>query len=189
MSENSSRKKQAKLIRNSRKIHRILGISLFLFFFIIAVSGLFLGWKKHSSGILLPITMNGTSTEFKNWLPLDSLETNANYFLKNHGVDISNNQIERIDIRKNKGIIKFIFEKDLWEVQLDGGSGTLLQIGKRHSDLIEQIHDGTILDNYFGIESNILKVIYTTLMSLALGTFTITGFWLWYGPKRMRKGT
>ena len=28
---------------------------------------------------------------------------------------------------------------------------------------------------------------YTTTMKLALVTFTITGFWLWYGPKRMRR--
>jgi uncharacterized iron-regulated membrane protein len=32
-----------------------------------------------------------------------------------------------------------------------------------------------------------IKLIYNTIMGLALILFTVTGFWLWYGPKRMRR--
>ena len=96
-------------------------------------------------------------------------------------------ELDRIDIRKNKGIVKFVFEKHNWEVQLDGATGKLLHIGKRHSDFIENLHDGTVLDAWFNTSTKPFKVIYTSIMGLALLLFTVTGFWLWYGPKRLKK--
>ena len=51
------------------------------------------------------------------------------------------------------------------------------------------IHDGSILDYYIATSNGQIKLFYTSIMGLALLTFTITGFWLWYGPKRMRKRT
>jgi hypothetical protein len=70
---------------------------------------------------------------------------------------------------------------------MDGATGALLQIELRRSDVIEKIHDGSIVDYFLGFQSGIFKLIYTTIMSFALTIFTITGFWLWYGPKKMRK--
>jgi succinate dehydrogenase/fumarate reductase cytochrome b subunit len=48
MAEKNTRQNQAKLLRTFRKIHRTTGAFLFVFFFFVAVSGLLLGWKKHS---------------------------------------------------------------------------------------------------------------------------------------------
>lgn len=189
MTHNYKRKRQAKLLRIFRKIHRTTGAVLFIFFFFISVSGLFLGWKKHSLGIILPISLEGTSTNLKDWLPLDSLQTNAQQFLQDSIQHNSLFSIDRVDVRKEKGMVKFIFEEDFWEVQLDGATGSLLHIGKRHSDLIENIHDGSFLDDYFYTTNNPIKLFYTTIVALALLSFTITGFWLWYGPKRMRQRT
>lgn len=84
-------------------------------------------------------------------------------------------------------MVKFVFEDHYWSIQLDGATGKLLHIGQRRSDFIENIHDGSILDRYFGTTNGQIKLIYTTIMGLALICFTITGFWLWYGPKQMRK--
>ena len=67
-------------------------------------------------------------------------------------------------------------------------TGELLHIEKRRSDFIEKVHDGSILDYYFKTGKEPFKLVYTTVMGLALLIFTVTGFWLWYGPKRMRKG-
>lgn len=187
MSKDSRRKQQAKLLRNFRKIHRITGAALFIFFFFIAITGLLLGWKKHSGGIILSKSYQGTSTELKNWLPIDSLNTLANsYLLKTISPELST-EIDRIDIRKEKGMVKFIYANHLWGLQLDGATGKLLHADRRYSDLIEHIHDGSILDNYLGTSNNQIKVFYTTVMGVALLVFTITGFWLWYGPKRMRR--
>lgn len=189
MTEKNKRRRQAKLIRTFRKIHRTTGAMLFVFFFFISVTGLLLGWKEHSSGLILPKSRKGTSTDLKNWLPLDSLHTNACKILHDSvSADLST-ELERIDIRNDKGVVKFVFADHFWGIQLDGATGKLLQIEQRRSDFIENIHDGSILDYYFGTTENYIKLVYTSVMGFALLTFTITGFWLWYGPKRMRKRT
>ena len=186
MSNSNQRKQQAKTLRIFRKVHRYTGIFLFIFFFVISVSGLLLGWKKDSRGVILPPSYEGTSTDLKDWLPLDSLHQKAVFILHDSISPELSSNIDRIDVRKEKGIVKFIFEDHYYGIQLDGATGKVLNIGKRHSDLIENIHDGSILDTYFGT-SGIIKLFYTSIMGIALIIFTVTGFWLWYGPKRMRR--
>ncbi|MEH6779554.1 PepSY domain-containing protein [Maribacter arcticus] len=187
MRKDTKRQRQAKLLRIFRKIHRITGATLFIFFFFIAITGLLLGWKKHSGGIILSKSYKGISTDLKDWLPIDSLNILANnYLLETISPELSTD-IDRIDIRKDKGMVKFIYTEHLWGLQLDGATGKLLHADRRYSDLIENIHDGSILDKYLGTSDNQVKVFYTTVMGVALLIFTITGFWLWYGPKRMRR--
>jgi len=183
--ENPKRKKQAKTLRLFRKIHRAMAIILFAFFFIISISGLLLGWKKHSGEILLAKTYQGSSTNLAEWLPIDSLHSIANKVLHD---SISQNlslELDRIDIRKGKGIVKFIYENHYWGIQLDGATGEVLSLRSRRSDFIENLHDGSILDDYFNT-NGLIKLFYTSVMGMALFTFTLTGFWLWYGPKRMK---
>lgn len=182
----NSRQQQAKILRIFRKIHRITGAFLFIFFFVISISGILLGWKKNSNGIILPETQQGTSTNFEQWKPLNTLYNNACFILHDSISPNLSTTLNRIDIRKEKGTVKFIFENHLWEIQLDGSTGNLLQIQKRHSDLIENIHDGSIFDSWFKTAKNQFKLIYTSIMGIALLIFTITGFWLWYGPKRLK---
>lgn len=187
MTKNTKRLNQAKLLRNFREIHRKTGALLFVFFFVIALSGLFLGWKKHSNGLLLPQSTKGTSTNLKEWLPLDSLHQKACKIAHDSIDPQLSLDLDRIDIRKDKGMVKFVFTDSFWEVQLDGATGNLLQVARRRSDFIETIHDGSFLDQIFGTTGGELKVVYSSVMGLALLIFTVTGFWLWYGPKRMRK--
>ena len=77
MTRNPRKKKQAKVLRTFRKVHRFTGATLFIFFFVVSISGLLLGWKKNSNDILLSKTYKGTSSELKKWLPIDSLYLNA----------------------------------------------------------------------------------------------------------------
>lgn len=184
--ENSKRKYQAAILRSFRKIHRTTGAFLFIFFFVISVTGLLLGWKKNSNNYLLPKTYQGISTDLKGWLSMDSLHTLAVRYFKNSVSTTASSKVERVDLRPEKGVAKFIFEAEYVGLQLDGVTGELLNIDKRRSDFVENIHDGSILDNYFRTSGGQFKLFYTTLMGLALLLFTITGFWLWYGPKRMR---
>jgi len=181
------RKSQAKILRFFRKIHRTTGAFLFVFFFIIAVTGFLLGIKKHSGGLILPEAKKGVSADLVDFLPLDSLQKNANRFIVAFLKESSVSEIDRIDVRPEKGIVKFTFKSHFYEVQLDGTTGELLQIDTRRSDVVEKIHDGSIVDYYLGFQSGTFKLIYTSIMSFALLVFTITGFWLWYGPKKMRK--
>ena len=181
------RQRQARILRIFRKVHRTTGALLFIFFFIVALSGLLLGWKKNSGGVILPKSYRGTSTDLRNWLPLDSLHKNAGRYLHDSVSPSLSLDLERIDIRKDLGMVKFVFTEDFMGIQLDGATGQLLHIEKRRSDFIEKIHDGSILDYYLKTKYGQLKLGYTTVMGFALLIFTITGFWLWYGPKKMRR--
>lgn len=181
--EPRKRKEQAKILRTTRKLHRVTGIFLFLFFFAIAITGLLLGWKKQSG--LLPPSAKGISTNPTSWLPVDSLQQRASAYLATMDNELSDD-IDRIDIRPGKGMVKFVYARHFWELQLDCTTGALLQKSRRNSDIIEKIHDASLLD-YRLNTGDWIKLIYTTIMGLALILFTVTGFWLWYGPKRMRK--
>ena len=187
MTTKKQRQRQAKVLRTFRKIHRYTGALLFIFFFFISVTGILLGWKKNSNEWLLPDTYRGKSTELRDWLPIDSLHNIAiNVFKDSVSQNLSTN-LDRIDIRKSKGSVKFIFEQQNWGIQLDGATGQVLNIGKRRSDFLENVHDGSVLDDFFKTGNNTFKLVYTSLLGSALFLFTTTGFWLWFGPKRLRK--
>ena len=187
MHTKNNRPSQAKVLRIFRKVHRQTGALLFVFFFVISISGLFLGWKKHSGDLILAKSQNGTSTNLKQWLSIDSLHQSAVLLFRDSISNTLSSDVDRIDIRKDKGMVKFIFKANYWAIQLDGATGKLLKIERRRSDFIENIHDGSILDTYFNTSNGQIKLVYTTIMGFALLIFTVTGFWLWYGPKRMRR--
>ncbi len=178
---------QARIIRNFRKVHRITASLLFIFFFIMAITGILLGIKKHSGELIQDKSHKGVSSEFSNWLPLDSLHKNACNIFRDSISTTLPLTIDRIDVQKDKGMVKFIFAEGFWGIQLDGSTGNLLHIERRRSDFIEKLHDGSILDYYFGTSNNQIKLFYTIVMGLSLLIFTITGFWLWYGPKKIKK--
>lgn len=177
----------ANQIRVLRKIHRTIAIFLFAFFLVVSVTGLLLGWKKNSGGLILPPATKGISPDLKTWLPIDSLRSIAVKALHDSVSPRLSDELERIDARPQIGMVKFVFADDYWEIQLDGTTGRVLLVDRRRSDIIENIHDGTILDVLFNTKNNQFKLSYTTIMGLSLLMLTISGFWLWYGPKRLRK--
>ena len=146
-----------------------------------------LGWKKHSGGLILPKTEKGTSPDLKTWLSYDSLHTLARKALLENFNDERSARLDRIDARPDKGIVKFVFKDHFTEIQLDGATGKVLAVNQRTSDIIEQIHDGSILDFLFDTSNGQIKLIYTTLLGSGLFLLSFTGFWLWYNPKRIRK--
>jgi len=180
------RKRRAKILKIARKLHRTTGALLFIFFFIIAVTGLLLGWKKHSGGIILPKSYQGKSTDPKDWLPVDVLRQKAITVAQEQISPDLSSELDRIDFRPDKGMVKFVFVEDYWGIQLDCATGELLHIERRRSDFIESVHDGSILDVLIGTDGGEIKLVYTTIMGGALLLFTISGFWLWYGPKQFR---
>jgi hypothetical protein len=181
-----NRKQHAYLLRHTRRVHRITGATLFVLFFVVSVTALLLGWKKNSNGYLLPQTQQGTMVSSERLLSIDSVQLIAiGHFNTVFENDIA--VIDRIDIRPDKAVAKVLFKQRYFEVQVDLGTGAILQTATRRSDFIENVHDGSILDKLFKTDSGIFKLIYTSVMSLALLLFTVSGFWLWYGPKVMRK--
>lgn len=187
MMDSAKRKRQANILKFARKLHRTTGALLFIFFFIIAATGLLLGWKKHSGGIILPKSYQGKSTEIKNWLPVEVLHQKALAAARERISPDLSPEMERIDFRPDKGMVKFVFVEDYWGVQIDCTTGEVLHIERRRSDFIENIHDGSILDYVIATEDGQFKLVYTTIMGSALLLFTISGFWLWYGPKQFKR--
>ncbi len=187
MSDQNRRKNLASSLRFYRTIHRTLGAFLFVVFIVISTTGLMLGWKKNSQGYIHPDTYKGSTTEMHHWLPMDSLQSIAFQILHDSVGSHLSLELKKIDVRPQKGMMKFIFNDHYYGIQLDGATGDLLQITHRYSDLIEHIHDGRILDKWLGTGNETIKLFYTSLAGLALLVFSLTGFWLWYGPKLMRK--
>lgn len=182
----SDSKEIAKSTRTYRKIHKWIGSFLFVFFFSISITGLLLGWKKHSGGIILPKTENGISNDLKTWLSYDSLNTLAMQTLRDSLPGNQSPVLDRIDARPEKGIVKFVFKNHYTEIQLDATTGKPLSVNKRTSDIIEQIHDGSILDFAFSTGNGQIKLGYTTITGLSLLFLTLTGFFLWVNPIRIR---
>lgn len=186
---NNSHRTFTLLLKQFRDLHRKAGALFFVFFFVIAITGLILGWKKNAGELIMPVDREGSSIALNEWKPLAELEELATIAFKEYLQQLAPNEvvsakIDRMDVRPSKGIIKIRFEPNYWEVQMDGQTGKVLSIGKRHSDLIEKIHDGSILEDLFNMKG--FKLAYTSILSLTLMLFTITGFWMWYGPKRIR---
>jgi hypothetical protein len=170
-----------------RKFHRLVASVLMVFFFIVSLTGFMLGWKKNSNGILLAESKEGRSTQPADWLSIDSLNTIAINVLHD-SIDASlSAETDRIDIRPSKGMVKFTFKEHFNAIQLDASTGSVLMLEKRRADWIEKLHDGSILDHYAGFSGQPFKLLYTSMLGGGLFFLTLSGFWLWYNPKRIRK--
>ena len=180
-------KNNASLIRTSRKIHRFIAAALFLLFIIIPITGLLLGWKKNTGEILLPVSHAGTTSNTEEWLSYDTLKNVALNALRDYAGENISTELDRIDARPSIGMVKYVFKDHYWEVQLDAATAGILSVSKRRSDIIENIHDGSIMDKVFKTENGIFKIIYTSLIGSTLLILALTGFWLWYGPRMIRK--
>jgi len=154
---------------------------LFVFMFIIGVSGLLLAWKKDLN-LLPPTQKDITNTPI---LPIEKIQQIASlYILENTDLDAT---VDRIDIRPEKGVAKVRFYNHYSEVQVGIKSGKILSVKTRTSDIIEQIHDGSIIDFFIKSNNEEVKKIYVTITCLGLMMLSITGFYLWYNPKRIKK--
>lgn len=171
---------KVKSLRWLRRLHRWIGIPLILFFFIIGITSILLAWKKKAE--LLPPTLK-TEIENGTWILPSEMVRIGEEEMQKLGRDP---EVDRIDIRPDKGVAKVTFKTHFTEVQLDGLSGKVLSIETRHSDWIEKVHDGSIVDFYLGGDEA-TKLTYSTLTALGLILMSLSGFYLWYFPKVIRR--
>ena len=171
---------KVKSIRWYRRLHKWIGLPLILFFFLIGITSILLAWKKKAE--LLPPTLS-TKVENGTWILPSEMVKIGEEEMKKMDRDP---EVDRIDIRPDKGTAKVTFKTHFTEVQIDGMSGEVLSIETRHSDWIEKVHDGSILD-YYTTGDEGAKLTYSTLTSLGLIFLGFSGFFLWYYPRLIRK--
>jgi hypothetical protein len=171
---------KVKWLRWLRRIHRWMGIPLIVFFLVIGITSILLAWKKKAE--LLPPTLK-TKVEQGEWISPAEIVLIAELEMEKRGESIG---VDRIDIRPDKGVAKVTFKTHFTEVQLDGFSGEVLSVETRHSDWIEKVHDGSIVDFYLGGDEA-TKLTYSTLTALGLILMSLSGFYLWYYPKVIRR--
>jgi uncharacterized iron-regulated membrane protein len=171
---------KVKALRLYRTLHKWIGVPLIIFFLVVGVTSILLAWKKKVE--LLPPTQK-TQVENGTWILPSEMVKIAEEEMKKIGEDP---QVDRLDIRPDKGIAKVTFKTHFTEVQVDGYSGEVLSVSTRHSDWIEKVHDGSIIDFYWTGEEG-AKLTYSTLTALGLLFLAFSGFYLWYYPKLIRR--
>ncbi len=164
----------------NRKIHYWATAFVAIPVLVIIGSGLLLQMKKHWQWVQ-PEEQRGTGTAPS--IDLEAILASVRS-VPNLGVT-SWDDVNRIDLRPSRGMAK-VWLRSGWEVQVDLGTGRVLQTAYRRSDLIESIHDGS----FFGGEWTKLGLFLPT--AIVLLAMWITGIWMFVIPllaKRRRRMT
>jgi hypothetical protein len=163
----------------NRKIHYWVAFGAAAPLLVMILSGLLLQAKKQSAWVQPP-EQQGTGTEPAIDFPgiLDAVKTVP-------GMNVTGwDDINRLDVRANKGVVK-VWLMNGYEVQVDLGTGRVLQTAYRRSDLIESIHDGS----YFGGDWTKLGLFLPAGGALLL--LWLGGLWMWWlpitGKRRVRR--
>lgn len=161
-----------------RKLHYWVSLGIALPTLIIITSGLLLQTKKHWSWVQ-PVEQQGSST-----VPKITWEALMGSLVSTPSLGVRGwEDLSRIDVRPSRGLAK-VWLKSGVEVQVDIGTGAILQHAYRRSDPIESIHDGS----WFGGEWTKLGLFLPTgvLLLFLWGS----GLWLVLMPmlaKRRKK--
>lgn len=163
------------LLFTSRVWHRRIGSLLFVFFLLISLTGLMLGWKSMFTTTLYK---SAPQTQGSSWLPLDTLKDKAETALKSYTTTKSP---ERADVRLKSGYVEFQFENSYY-VRVAGATGETLQIDRRYGGWIQDIHDGAFIDGWLKDKTGVAKKVYATILGLSLFFLALSGAYLWYKP-------
>jgi hypothetical protein len=174
-------KSLAKSTRWYRKYHRFFAIPLFLFIVIMSITGLLLTWKEE---LRLKPSSTTIAPDGRSLISLAEIEQNAIDYIDS--LQLSKD-INRIDYRPGKGIAKVRFEHHFTELQIDCYTGAIISQKTRTADIIEMIHDGSIVGYMFNSEGKPTKLFYSTIIGLGLLFISFSGFWLWLKPKQIKR--
>ncbi|MGK7313620.1 MAG: PepSY domain-containing protein [Candidatus Longimicrobiales bacterium M2_2A_002] len=170
---------RVRALRAFRRMHSALAIPLLVLVVVSAITGMALAWKKNVD-VLQPPTRSGQAADLGDWRPLPRLAATARAALAAEIGDGDPAALtpDRLDVRPGDGIVKVLFP-GAWEVQLDGATAEVLSVARRHADWIETLHDGSLISDGF-------KLVAMNALGLGLLALSVTGFWVWYGPRRIR---
>ena len=148
---------------------------VFLPLLVVIITGLMLMLKK-DVGWIQPPTAKG-SGETNMTMSMDEILTAARSVAE---AEISDwEDIDRLDVRPSKGLVKVRSENN-WEIQIDLGTGAILQTKYRRSDIIESLHDGS----WFSKGAKYWVFLPSGVVLLGLWA---TGIYLWILPYMLKR--
>jgi uncharacterized iron-regulated membrane protein len=154
----------------NRKVHYWASAAAAIPLVVIIATGLLLQMKKHSAWVQPP-ERRGTGT-----VPAVSWQDMLERLKEVPDMNVTSwDDVNRLDVRLGRGVVKAWLHNG-YEVQLDLGTGRVLQTAYRRSDLIESIHDGS----FFGgdwVKLGLFLPAGLTLLLLWLG-----GLWMFWVP-------
>ena len=136
-------------------------------------SGIMLQLKKQSNWIQPNVEVTSSSKPIMLQSYLDAVST-----VKEANIS-SWDDIERIDIRPDKGIAK-IKSKNNWEIQIDIETTEIYAKNYRRSDIIESIHDGSFF-------SEVVKYGWFLPSGILLLILSLTGIYMFFIPILSRR--
>ena len=173
------------LLLQFRNLHKKFASVLFVFFFLIGLTGSLLSFKSAFTKVIFENKEISAESKLAAILPLDSLEKIATFTL-NEKANTKFKKSEKVEIKLAKGTVLFYY-KDAYSIQVNGASGAPILIEKKFGGIIQDIHDGAILDSLFINKLSLSKKLYSIIMGLSLLLLTITGTYLWYKPILIKK--
>ena len=162
----------------NRKVHYWATIVVALPVLVIIGSGIVLQLKKHWDWVQ-PEEKRGTGTT-----PAIDLQDVLSALRALPEMDVQAwADVNRLDVRPGQGVVKAWLING-YEVQIDLGTGRVLQTAYRRSDLFESIHDGSF---FAGDWTKLGLFLPSGVVALLLW---ISGMWMWWVPfaaKRARR--
>jgi hypothetical protein len=154
----------------NRKIHYWASFIVAVPVLVIIGTGLLLQLKKQWTWVQ-PAEHRGTGTA-----PAIGLADILESVKKAPGMGVAGwDDVNRMDVRIDRGLVK-VWLRNGYEVQVDLGTGAVLQTEYRRSDIIESIHDGSFFAGDW-TKLGIFLPAGITLFVLWLG-----GMWMWWVP-------
>jgi len=162
----------------TRRTHYWAAVLVAIPVLVIICSGLLLQMKKQWTWVQ-PAEQRGTGTS-----PVLGLEGMLTSVRAVPALGVTGwDDVNRVDVRPGRGIAK-VWLQNGWEVQVDMGTGRVLQSEYRRSDLIESIHDAS-----FGA-GGLSKLGIFLPSGMTLLIMWLTGMWMLWLPfsvKRRRR--
>ena len=154
----------------NRKVHYWASFIIAIPVGIIICTGVLLQMKKQFVWVQPP-EQRGTGSQ-----PQLSLDDILNRVKTVPDMNVQSwDDVNRLDVRPGRGMVK-VWLMNGWEVQVDLGTGAILQTAYRRSDFIESIHDGSV----FAGDWTKLGIFLPTGLTLLL--LWATGMWMWWIP-------
>jgi uncharacterized iron-regulated membrane protein len=161
------------------QLHKWLGVVLAVVLVNVSVTGLLLLEKKKVEWIQ-PATRTGhegTPTDFVSVQAVLEAVWDCN-----HPDFRDLDSLDRIDFRPGKRVYKVRSKTNYVEIQVDAVTAEVLSIATRRSDLLEQLHDASLLGDR--MHGTIMPTV-----AVANIVLTLSGLYLWLAPRfRKRRG-